>query len=1067
MNVSAHLPAWIVLSACLPGLLIFITGENRIRLRRTLNLTGNLLCVGLIAILIHGVYNDQVFETRLPLLPEIDLVLHADALSLLFVSLSGLLWLLTTIYAIAYLEGTEHRSRFFGFFSLCVGATVGIALAGNLITFLIFYELLTLTTYPLVVHKGDRASLRAGRIYLTYTMLGGALLLAGVVWLKAIAGPLAFTATGILADMPHLNPLHLQIIFVLLIAGLGVKAALIPLHGWLPVAMAAPAPVSALLHAVAVVKAGAFGIIRVVYDVYGITFTQALGLTTGLAVLATVTIVYGSLRALFQDDIKKRLAYSTVSQVSYIALGTAIAGPIATIGGMVHLVHQGLMKITLFFCAGNLAETLGIHKVSQLQGVGRRMPLTMAAFTLAALGMIGLPPLAGFVSKWYLGTGALEVDAHWVLVVLAISSLLNAMYFLPLLHAAWFKAPQKAWTPPSSRWETHWMLVLPPVMTAALAVVVGLFASAALSPTSWSKLIAAREYGQVFVQIIPDAQLPVPQLWWAVITPLLLAIGLLWRPVRRVCLRVTPLASLPALAVALTVPAGSNTVPWLLFGSVMALDDSAQVMLLLAAVLWLVASLYGHDYLRDDPHAGRYSAFYLICMTGSFGLILAQDVFGFITFFTVMSLAAYGLVIHTGSDAALAAGRTYMQWVVIGEVLLFAAFVTLMIIGENNTPYAHHFPVWLAALFVVGFGVKTGLLTLHVWLPRAHPVAPVPASALLSGLMVKAGLLGWMRFLPMGEVALPDLGALLILVGLLGAFYGVVVGLLQANPKALLAYSTISQMGILASGVGAGMMAPALWPVLMPALLLYALHHGLAKAALFLSVGHGQLLARAYRFRGLVWLGVLLPALALAGVPLTSGAMSKFALKSAVADMPWLTLLLPLTAVGTTCLMLRFLALMHASANGQHAESRIGATALSAYAALLVIIIAGVAQLPIANGYFSAHLTHSALWTAAWPLLVGGSLYLLLRQHLSRLITSGFAYNYRMRIAIPSLQTWLSQGKNTRLTILNDRAQTTVAAVMQLCHIARASLPLPYVQPGIAFLAILLLVTVALGIQGH
>jgi multicomponent Na+:H+ antiporter subunit D len=273
---------------------------------------------------------------------------------------------------------------------------------------------------------------------------------------------------------------------------------LVPLHGWLPQAMVAPAPVSALLHAVAVVKAGAFGIVRVVYDVYGVEYAASLGLLLPLGAVAAFTIIYGSVRALSQDHLKKRLAYSTVSQVSYIALGTAILGPLATIGGVVHLVHQGLMKITLFFTAGNYAETLGIHKVSEMNGVGRRMPGTSLAFTVGALGMIGIPPVAGFVSKWYLGLGAVEAGmAAWVLPVLIASSLLNAAYFLPILHRIWFRpctSGAAAEHPPAGRLETRASLLGPPLVTAALALAVGLFAAAPYSPLEWAQLIAEREY---------------------------------------------------------------------------------------------------------------------------------------------------------------------------------------------------------------------------------------------------------------------------------------------------------------------------------------------------------------------------------------------------------------------------------------------------------------------------------------------------------------------------------------------------------------------------------------------
>jgi multicomponent Na+:H+ antiporter subunit D len=437
-----------------------------------------------VAWIFHGALRGETYEARASFMPGFDLVLRVDPVSLIFVLLSAALWLVTTVYAIGYLEGSPNRRRFFGFFSLCVTATMGIALAGNLITLFIFYELLTVTTYPLVVHRGTPTALDAGRSYLLYTVAGGAVLLGGVAWLHVVAGPAEFTTGGVLRDLdPALRP-QLVAIFALLVVGLGVKAALVPLHGWLPKAMVAPAPVSALLHAVAVVKAGAYGILRVIHEVYGLEFAQQLGVLTPLAVAASVTIVYGSLRALAQDEIKRRLAYSTVSQLSYIVLGTALFGPLGTAGGLVHLMHQGLMKVTLFFCAGNVAETLGIHHVGEIRGVGARMPYTMAAFTLAAFGMIGVPPMAGFVSKWYLGLGALGAGQPWVIAVLAASSLLNAAYFLPLVYRAWFEAPAQPWneTHPPGRLETSWMLLTPPLTTALLALGAGLLARTPLSP---------------------------------------------------------------------------------------------------------------------------------------------------------------------------------------------------------------------------------------------------------------------------------------------------------------------------------------------------------------------------------------------------------------------------------------------------------------------------------------------------------------------------------------------------------------------------------------------------------
>lgn len=492
MNWQHAAPLAMVLSSLIPGLLIFMLREDQHRLRTALNLLGVGVKLLLVVVVLAGVSRGLSFHFELPFVPGAPLVLRGDALSLQFVALSSVLWLTTTVYAIGYLEGAPLRSRFFGYFSLCVSATVGLALAGNLITFLLFYELLTLATFPLVVHRGTPEALRAGRVYLAYTLGGGALVLMGVALLHSLGGSPGFTGTGYLQELAVTAPATLRVAFVLLVAGLGVKAALVPLHGWLPQAMVAPAPVSALLHAVAVVKAGAFGIIRVVYDVFGVETVVTLGLAQPLVWVAVVTIVYGSLRALAQQELKKRLAYSTVSQVSYIVLGVALVGPLAAAGALVHLVHQGLMKVTLFYCAGNFAETLGIHRVRELDGVGRRMPLTMAAFSVAALGMIGVPPLAGFISKWYLGLGALQMQQDWVLLVLGVSGLLNAAYFLPLLYRGWFAKPKAE--AQAARKEAPWMLLGPALFTAAAVLLVGVLAGTSFSPLHWAEHVARLEF---------------------------------------------------------------------------------------------------------------------------------------------------------------------------------------------------------------------------------------------------------------------------------------------------------------------------------------------------------------------------------------------------------------------------------------------------------------------------------------------------------------------------------------------------------------------------------------------
>jgi len=956
MSMNSLLPGMIVLGPIIAGLAIMATPEHKAALRRTFNIAGALITLSLIGLLLTSVNSGLDFETRLPLLPNINLVLHGDSLSLLFVSLSGFLWLFTTIYAIGYFKNTPNRSRFFAFFSLCVGATIGLALAGNLITFLIFYELLTLTTYPLIAHKGNAASIRAAKTYLVYTMIGGALLLAGTVWLTVIAGPLDFTTAGVLVDMPSLDTTHLQIIFVLLIAGLGVKAALFPLHGWLPVSMAAPAPVSSLLHAVAVVKAGAFGIVRVVYDIYGVEFARDLGLTIFLAALAGFTVVYGSIRALSQDDLKKRLAYSTVSQVSYIALGTAIAGPIATIGGLVHLVHQGLMKITLFFCAGNIAETLGVHKISQMNGLGKRMPLTMAAFTVAALGMIGIPPIAGFVSKWYLGVGAMEAQAHWVLGVLAMSSILNAAYFLPIINAVWFKEQDSPWPKelPRKKLEANWMLLLPPLVTAFCALLAGLFASLSVSPLSWSTLIATQEYRSVLPDLTSMTLTYNTSSVWVLILPISLLGLMIIKHLRALVIKLIPLAPLPGLLAAVLMGDG---------------DMTKQAFLTLTALLWFVGALYAQSYLANDVKRNRFYLFFLLTMIGNLGVVLSEEISSFISFFALMSFSAYPLILHSESDEARSAAATYIKWVVFGEVILLAALV-------GNTYYTNFVEdavpvIWVSGFLIIGFGVKAGLATLHVWLPKAHPVAPVPASALLSAVMVKVGLLGWIRFLPLGDESIMTLAQPMMVLGISATFLAAIYGMFQSNPKTVLAYSTISQLGIISASIGFALAFPNSWELLLPAILFFAMHHGFAKATLFLCVGLKKDLAQKTRLSPFLWLLVLIPALSLIGLPFTSGSFAKEALKGATSSWPLFSTFLVFSAIGTSLLMGRFIQLMQQSdaQNTSNSSPRWGLilpTILSALLCVGYVYFTPAFEFKIKQSVFS-----TITWATVWPGFIG------------------------------------------------------------------------------------------------
>ncbi len=364
-----------------------------------------------------------------------------EPLGLLFALVASTLWIVNSIYSIGYMRANNEprQTGFYVCFAIALGSTIGLAFAKNLFTLFLFYEALTLSTYPLVTHSRTAEAARAGRLYLLL-LLGASLLLflPAIIATFVLAGTLDFTPGGILAGKAGAPVIG--ILLALYIFGIG-KAAVMPLHFWLPAAMVAPTPVSALLHAVAVVKAGVFSIVKVAVMIFGVDTLAALGQSPWLTAVAGATVIVASLVALRQDDLKRRLAYSTVSQLSYVILGVAVLAPISVVGAAMHLAAHAVSKITLFFAAGSIYTAAHLTAVSQLDGIGRRMPWTMAAFTIGALGMIGIPPTAGFLGKWFILTGAMQT-ANWLAVaVIIVSTVLNAAYFLPMVFRAFFRAP--------------------------------------------------------------------------------------------------------------------------------------------------------------------------------------------------------------------------------------------------------------------------------------------------------------------------------------------------------------------------------------------------------------------------------------------------------------------------------------------------------------------------------------------------------------------------------------------------------------------------------------------------
>jgi multicomponent Na+:H+ antiporter subunit D len=486
-------PLAAVLAPLAAAILVLVTGR-RPNLRDAWSPLAALAALGILVSMLPEVRAGiEPASSPLRIAPFFALRLRADALGLLFGLLASGLWAVTAVYNVGYMRGAgeKRQTGYYAAFAVCVSSAVGVALAANLVTFLLFYEVLTVATWPLVAHKRTEEAVSAGRRYLAYTLGAGQLLLVAVVATAWIAPGAEFTPGGFLDGQASRGLLLL--LFGLFAAGCGVKAAVMPLHGWLPAAMVAPTPVSALLHAVAVVKAGTFGILRVVGWVFGVDLMRELGADRILAAAAVVTILLASVRALGEDEIKRRLAYSTVSQLSYIVLGAAVGSAAALAGAIFHVAAHGVMKITLFFCAGSLYVKEHVTRVSELGGIGRRMPVTMGAFAVGALGLAGIPAFAGFVGKWSIGVGAFESGQGWVIAILVLSGLLNVAYFFPIVHAAFFGGegrPGFGEGPPA--------LWVPLALTALASILLGLFPAAGpgFFDLAWQAALGAVRGGQ-------------------------------------------------------------------------------------------------------------------------------------------------------------------------------------------------------------------------------------------------------------------------------------------------------------------------------------------------------------------------------------------------------------------------------------------------------------------------------------------------------------------------------------------------------------------------------------------
>jgi multicomponent Na+:H+ antiporter subunit D len=475
-------PIIAVLIATVASLLIMVTPKKP-NLRETWSVLGAVGTFLTVLSMTPQILAGKVFEiTPFVILPGISMKFRVDALGMIFGTIASFLWILVTFYNIGYMRSLkEHaQTRYYFCFAVAIVGAVGVAFSGNLFTLYFFYEVITIFTYPLVAHHQDEEAYEGARKYMVYlTGTAKSFLLPAVILTYVLAGTLDFAPSGITKGIfpATADPTLVTITYILFMAGFA-KAAIMPFHNWLPSAMVAPTPVSALLHAVAVVKAGVFCTSRVMLSVFGVGLLNSLNLGIPTAYAASFTILAASIIALTKDDLKARLAYSTVSQLSYVILGVALLTPSAVTGGLIHIANHAFSKITLFMCAGSIYVALHTKKISEMGGIARQMPFTIAAFSIAAMSMIGVPLVCGFVTKWYIALGALQAHQSFFLIVLLASTILNTGYFFPVILKTIFGKPREG-DPGALHGEglheAPAFMVIPLFLTAIGSIVMGLY----------------------------------------------------------------------------------------------------------------------------------------------------------------------------------------------------------------------------------------------------------------------------------------------------------------------------------------------------------------------------------------------------------------------------------------------------------------------------------------------------------------------------------------------------------------------------------------------------------------
>jgi formate hydrogenlyase subunit 3/multisubunit Na+/H+ antiporter MnhD subunit len=917
-------PWMLVLIVALPFIgtgFVMLLG-NRPDAREAASLASAVLTFLFCIICLPSAFAAQAVSTpSLIIIPGLSLQFTADALGLLFAGMASLLWIITTVYNIGYMRGLREHSqtRYYSCFAITIGSVMGVALSSNLFSLFVFYEILAIAAWPLVVHTETQEALAAGRKYLFYTQCGGVAIVAGMMILLALGHTLDFVAGGN-PGLAAIVPVFARLAFFLLLAGFAVKAALVPVHGWLPSAMIAPTPVSGLLHAVAVVNTGVFGLFRLMLYLYGPGLMVGLGLQEIVIGAAVITVIVGSLLALVQDDFKLRLAYSTVSQLSYMILGAAVLVPpgisgvsdtwraAAVIGATYAFCAHAFAKLTMFFVAGAVAVETGKKKISELDGIGRKMPWEFGAFTLATLSMVGLPPMIGFIAKYYLalGIGAGNISIWWILLILVSASVLNLAYFLPIIMRAFFgqsegKIPKVRMT-----------LRAPILVTAAGALAFGLWtaypaslfalcAQAAANVTHTAALVSGT--------LAPGTAIP-PFLVFLIGAPLVLALKGRARQVGLIALGGIALVDvllLPGGAFAGTAAAGVMQwdIPFAGYTLVLLRVDSLSYLLgVIFAIITFLAILYAAAVATPRLHL-----FALLYAGASLGVVFAGDWITLLIFWETMAITSTILIWQEGGEA-ISAGYRYFLYHGLGGTLL-AGGIALLFLGGGSPivgplamiPVASY-QLWASVLIVLGMGVNMAFIPLHTWLPDAYPRANFVASVFLCVYTTKAAVYLLARAQP-GTEYIAFMGALM-------AVYGVTFAVFQNDMRRLLSYHIISQVGYMVAGIGIlGWLGAAneIGQLGLDGGMAHLVNNILYKTLLFMVVGvivwktGENLLSRIGGLQKKMPVTALvfwIAALSISGVPLFNGFVSKgMVLLAAEHTSIWLWVLLEIASFGT------------------------------------------------------------------------------------------------------------------------------------------------------------------------